>query len=259
MEIETAQSIYFKQILMTFAQLEMTVMYVGNDVVSAINKDSSLIIFGKNCPKFNFKSVCTRDRISELSDRINKFPDTEISFEKQQNDEVRTINIKSKNGKIKSFFTCMKESVIYGREKSLEDIAAGATATPRERPPKGINTAATKPTFQLECFDDETITDIKDSQKMMGCDTVFITYNKPNCIELILSSELKAEKCTITVDSNVTELSDLNNFGFRYRLHSLLRIFNKFHPKQLLVCNNGLLKVECENSDIYLTPIKNQL
>lgn len=256
MDNEAVQSLYFKQMLSTFAQLEMTVMCVGNEVVSAINKDSSLIVFGKNCPTFDFKSVCTRDRIAELSDRINKFPDTVITFEKQQNDEVRTINIKSKNGKIKSFFTCMKESVIYGREKTIEDIA---TATPRERPPKGINTAATKPTFQMDCFDQETITDIKDSQKMMGCDTVFITYNKPNCIELILSSELKAEKCTITVDIPVTELADVKSFGFRYRLHSLLRIFNKFQPSSLLICNNGLLKVECDNFDILLTPIKNQM
>ena len=252
-------TLYVKHILQSFSLLDMSVIYIGNDVVSAINKDSSIIMFGKNAPIFPFKSICTRDRIKELSDRINKFPDTEITFDKLQNEEVRLINIKSKNGKIKSFFTCMKESVIYGREKTLEDVAAGATATPRERPPKGINANAIKPTFQINSFDSETLSDIKDSQKMMGCDNVFISLKDTNSLELLLTSDLKAEKCTITVDTIVSQLSDISTFGFRYNLNSLIQIFNKFNPQIMLICNNGLLKIECENFDIYLTPIKNQL
>jgi len=246
-------TLYVKHILQSFSLLDMSVIYIGNDVVSAINKDSSIIMFGKNAPVFPFKSICTRDRIKELSDRINKFPDTEITFDKLQNEEVRLINIKSKNGKIKSFFTCMKESVIYGREKTLEDVAAGATATPRERPPKGINANAIKPTFQINSFDSETLSDIKDSQKMMGCDNVFISLKDTNSLELLLTSDLKAEKCTITVDTIVSQLSDISTFGFRYNLNSLIQIFNKFNPQIMLICNNGLLKIECENFDIFFS------
>lgn len=249
------EEVYLKQILAEMSKLGMSVIYIGRDAVGSSNKTQTLFGIGIDIPTFSFGSLCTRDRIKELSDRINKFPDTTISFKIQPNEEVRSIEIKSKNGKIKTTFTCMKESVIYGREKTLEDIAGGANASPREKPPKRLNL---KDTFNIGNFSSEDYSDIKDLAKMINSDTLLFESDKLTAVKITLVSELNAERGSMLLNTTINPLTDSTEFCYRYNVSDILLI-NNLYPTltNIIMCNNGVLKFPTELMNIYITPIKN--
>lgn len=246
------QDQYIKETLLELAKLNMSVVYFGNDAVGAANSSQTIFAIGTNRPTFTFSSLCTRDRIGELAQRLTVFPDTELTLETHQNNEVRSISIKSKKGKIKSTFTCMKESVINGREKTLEDVAAGATAAPRERPPKKLNV---KEMFDIKSFSKEDLDDIKNVNKTMKCEHINISFEDKLKINML--SE-RGEKASIEFDQTVDCLTDSKIFGHKYYMNDILMMLQLYPTlSNFYVCSNGVLKFCTPTLDVFVAPIKN--
>lgn len=246
------QDQYIKETLLELAKLNMSVVYFGNDAVGASNPSQTIFAIGTNRPMFTFSSLCTRDRIGELAQRLTVFPDTEITLETHQNNEVRSIAIKSKKGKIKSSFTCMKASVVNGQEKTLEDVAAGATAAPRERPPKRLNV---KEMFQVDAFTKEDVGDIKDVNKTMKCEHINFSFEDKLKINLV--SE-RGEKACIEFDQKVDCLTDSKIFGHKYYMNDILMVLQLYpNLPTFYVCSNGVLKFCAPTLDVFVAPIKN--
>lgn len=248
------QEQYIKNLFSELAKLKMSVVYIGNDAIGSANASQTIYAIGTpDRPTFTFQSLCTRDRISELSHRLTTFADTELEFDTHaNNNEVKSIGIKSKKGKIKSVFTCMKESVIYGREKTLEDMAAGMTAAPRERPPKKLNVVEQ---FTFEMLTEEEYDDIKEMAKMLQSKLVNVSFENELKFEFV--SE-RGEKGNIVIDKTVEALGSTKIFCYKYHVEDLLTLL-KLYPTlpKVLICSNGVWKFPTDLLDIYIAPIKN--
>ena len=245
--------IYIKQSFAEMHGLKMSVTYLGNDAVGASNASQTIFMIGNNDekPTFSFKSLCTRDRISELHARISCFPDTEIVLNQHPNQEVMSLDIKSRKGKIKSVFGCMKESVIYGREKTLEDIAMGGSAA-RERPPKRINTTNQ---FEISVPTTEELDDIKRLASALKSKYISVTFDK--VMKYSLLSE-RNETAEITSESLVTPLTNQTLFHFRYLVDDFLLIVKAYPTiSKIYVCSNGAWLFPTSLFNVYMAPIKN--